>query len=251
MEEVRNVEKQGRPWWHYFLGCGCIGVIFAGIATAAVLYKGYRAVADHFFMDPVKVDKVASEIFPGAKPFPGHDGTFGMSVGDFRMAVISPPLKGSSQNGLMIMLMDFKNKRVSRDEAKKAFTANRQPPANGATPSPGQDQNQNQNQNQNQETVIETESVEVSLGGKPFKAEKSLVEDSQKRRTTRYSMAFVRGQDSSFIVIEGQPGENFDQKGMDSFLAGLDATGLENASDSSVTVGASASPMPASASPTP
>lgn len=218
-------------------------MVFAGLLTAGILYKGYRAVADHFFIDPVKVDKVASEIFPGAKPFPGHDGTFGVSVGDFRMAVISPPLNGGVQNGLMIMLMDFKNKRVSKDEAEKAFTENRQPPTSGATPSPGQDQNQ--------ETVLETEPVEVNLGGKTFEAEKSLLEDSQKRQTIRYTMAFVRGQSSSFIIIEGQPGENFDQKGMDSFLAGLDATGLENASDSSSSEDAPASSAPASASPTP
>ena len=217
------MEKQARPWWQYVLGCGCIAVLIGVIGTIVAGWYGYSKLSKSFFMDPVKVDQLAASIFPGAKPFEGHDGVMGMDAFGVRMAVISSPLKdkGTPKGNLFIFLMDTPEKTISKEEAKGMMKEKGTgAPAVGVTPG------NSTTTRTNNETVLKTEAAKLVLGGKTFDAEKTWLEDANKIKTLRYLAAFKKGKGSAFIMVQGVA-DDFNQKAMDAFLAGLDASGLE------------------------
>lgn len=224
------MEKQGRPWWHYVLGCGCISIIMAGIAGAVILFMGYRMVSSSLFFDHAKVNALAAEIFPGAKPPEGEDGLFGMDAFGIRMAVIASPNdnKGVAKGHLQFILMEMKDKVVSKEEAAKTISEKASSGSSGE-PSSGNGTSTNK-----KEVILKSESATVTVGSKSFPAEKQLVQESSQGKVSRYLVPFRKGKGTAFIMVQGSP-DDFNEAGMKQFLGAIDASGLEPLASASST----------------
>ena len=213
-----------RPWWHYVLGCGCIAVLISMFAAVGGTYWAYKKVSSSIFFDSVKVNALAAEILPGAKPIPGHEGFMGWDALGVRMAMIGPPTtKGAVVNGdsLLIVILGVPDKKMDREEAKKQMqsglsSSNSKEQPGDATPG---------NTTKHTEKVISNESTTISVGGKSFEGEKQLVEDEKKARSTRYMVGFKKGTGVAFVMVQGA--EGFNEAPMASFFSGIDASGLE------------------------
>ena len=218
-----SVENK-RPWWHYVLGCGCIAVLIAMALFAGGSYWAYKQVTNSFFMDPVKVDALAAQILPGAKPVAGHDGIMGMDAFGVRMAIIGPTSKDKDikKDELMIIVLGLADKIVTRDEARKQMEGSMNGGSQGdSTPAPGQ----TPGQPRQQEKVLQSETVSISVGGKPFDGEKQLVEDEKKAQSIRYLVGFKKGTGTLFCMVQG-PADGFNEPLMKQFLEPIDTAFL-------------------------
>lgn len=219
---------KSRPWWHYVLGCGCSAALLAVLlVVAGGAYLAHKA-SQSFYTDPARVEKLAADILPGARPLDGQMGVLGVEALGMRTATLAAR-DGAPENTLLIALMDSPDDSLMKSASRPSPSGTPVVDEKVAT-----------------EKVISSEPARLSVGGRPFPAEKAKVEQAVLENgkvvySTRFIVEFKKGKGSARILIEG-PVNDFDQKGMERFLAVLDATGLEPAGGPSVSPTPSARP---------
>jgi len=208
-------KTRGR-WWKYLLGCGCLCTLMTMVSLAGAMWFGCSEVSHAVSLDAAEVDRLAASIFPGAKPFDGYDGVFGMSAMGARLAIISSP-HDDDEGALTIALIQLPN-IVSTKAALQGELNKIKPKALPA----GVDLNIDSEH-------ADTQPVDITLGGKTFPAEKSVMQDDPKtnNKKTRYVAAFKQVHGTAILIVQGRgTGTDFNHKAMNEFLANLDPTAL-------------------------